>query len=627
MRKSVQGGVINVTRRSPEEWMSLAATVFSVFLIVLGVFGLYLVQTSIEQPQDLRQQASVEQGQVTVTVSGPSQLTAGTAATLTINANTNNLATDGIQLFFNVVTDTLDAPPSFDLVPNKGLQLAYSEIEETTDGYLVAVIMLPAQIGQTFSSNQNDYSIATMSFTPQQAGSITLNFDREQSISTAHDSNPPRDELTHIDSYTFMVIDDAQATPSPSPSPSPTPSVSPDVSPSPSPSPTPSVSPDVSPSPSVSPAVSPSPSVSPAVSPSPSDDGSGTGGNTVKSCNESCSSNDECAINHRCYDNRCRLVTNVSSTSCENPADQGLNRSCNEYCADSRECGGDYTCWNNRCRNPYNVENESCAQLTQVQYQQYVSSCNQTCSTNNDCSTNLRCYQGRCRLATNVGSSSCSAAKTQTVSVAYTKPKNTTPKGGDFMSPTGSPSSSPVASGSPKASTSPFSSAKPSASPLAPTYTDTSSDETGDETALEALTRNLKERGAGFPLAMIGSGLFLILLILFLLAMSRRKDSSPRPPTGRPTPPSPAQQQQINTLQQRIDSLQKDKPTMPKPGSTMEHAPTGAPTPPPRLTQAPTQSPPSPQPGSNSMVDKLRDRGTVFSQPGQPGQQEPPTSS
>lgn len=611
MKKKVdKKGIISAQSRTPEEWISLAATAFSIFLIMLGVFGLYLVQTSIRNPQDLRQQASVDQGQVAVTVTGPSSMDVNSYQTLGIEANTNGLQTDGVQLFFNVVTDTLDEPPVVTPVEGAGLQVAYLEVQDAADGYLVGLIAIPANIGSTFSTT-SPREIFSLNFTPVRSGSIELNFDRELSISTAHGTNPPQDELTHINSYTFQVAGAASPTPTPSPSPTPTPSpeespiASPELSPSPSPVFTPTPSPLTSPSPDTSPTSDPTPTPTPTPTSDP-----GTGGPTVKSCNESCSSNSECETNYRCYDGRCRLATNVSSSSCEDMPDQGLNRSCNEYCANTGECASGYTCWENRCRNPLNVTSTSCDQLTTTQYQLYVSSCNQSCYDNNDCATNLRCYQGACRLASNVSSLTCSPAETTTVSYIYEQPKTSpTPKGGDFLTQTSTTS----ASASPRSSASPTggigSTTSPRPSPSAPTYTDTSSDISDNETALQAVVRNLQDRGISFPLAMIGSGVFLIFLILLLLSLSRKKPSSrssaSRPPIYTP-PPS-----QLSGIQQRIDTLKKPEP--PKPGSTMTNPPAGAPVPP--MPTPPTKPGNlARRPDGSSMVDRLKEKGTVFPQ-------------
>ena len=135
----------------------------------------------------------------------------------------------------------------------------------------------------------------------------------------------------------------------------------------------------------------------------------GTGGYVVQGCDGSCSSNRECAVNLACYNGKCRLVTNVNSSTCQPAANTngGSLSSCNQYCADSRECGTSLVCWYNQCRNPRNVESPTCAAPSIAQTQITASGCNQSCASNRDCATNLRCYYGFCRAAANPQSVSC----------------------------------------------------------------------------------------------------------------------------------------------------------------------------------------------------------------------------
>lgn len=162
------------------------------------------------------------------------------------------------------------------------------------------------------------------------------------------------------------------------------------------------------------------------------------------SCNVSCSSNQNCATNFRCYNNQCRLATNVTSDSCSTPPDLGLHRQCNEYCADTRECSSGFTCFFNRCRRPENPDNASCAGLSTSTAQAIAKTCNISCSSNKDCGVNLRCTDGACRLATNVSSLSCSPLTYRTVSVVYQNQggSSTGTKGEEISLPSVNPSPS-----------------------------------------------------------------------------------------------------------------------------------------------------------------------------------------
>lgn len=146
---------------------------------------------------------------------------------------------------------------------------------------------------------------------------------------------------------------------------------------------------------------------------------------TTRSCNESCSSNADCQVNYRCFntgsENKCRLVTNPSSSTCSVAPLAPLNRQCNEGCATSNDCKQGLTCWLNTCRNPENIESVSCANLTSAQQIQAVNSCGEGCSSNADCAVNFRCYKNECRLASNPSSLTCSTATVKTVSLIYDK--------------------------------------------------------------------------------------------------------------------------------------------------------------------------------------------------------------
>ncbi len=165
-------------------------------------------------------------------------------------------------------------------------------------------------------------------------------------------------------------------------------------------------------------------------------------------CNDTCSSNSDCSINERCYDTgvdgkRCRLATNVNSSVCHNPPDQGLSRGCNEYCADTNECGGSLTCWNNRCRDPYNVESTTCPTLSTNQTNQIREGCNVSCTANADCANNLRCYNGACRLATNPSSTTCTAATAGRLTTSTSTTRTTRAATSPTPTPTPRPSASP----------------------------------------------------------------------------------------------------------------------------------------------------------------------------------------
>lgn len=143
-------------------------------------------------------------------------------------------------------------------------------------------------------------------------------------------------------------------------------------------------------------------------SPTPTPTGTKNWTEISENCNKSCTSNSNCPNNMRCYDSKCRLADNPSSTVCGMPADQGIARSCNQYCADSRECGNGLICWYNQCRAPEAVDHTDCSLPSGVIARSMQLNCNKACTSNRDCSVNMRCYNGSCRSASNPTSNSCS---------------------------------------------------------------------------------------------------------------------------------------------------------------------------------------------------------------------------
>lgn len=511
MKKKSSPKLISIKKNSWDQLLAKLAIFVSILMIVGGAIGMILVQKDLRKSQDLRQQASVADGKVSVTMTS-SNLGLNKQGKINFSINTGGVQIDGVQLTFNVVSDTLTTPPSFSLIDNIPLQIAYSEVETTADGYLVSIIALPKQLGQPFSSTTATL-FGFLNVSPTSNGTITLNFDVENSISTVHASNPPKDELTHIATSDFVVGTTAiEVTPSPEASPEATPEVSPD----------------------------------------PTDD-PGIGGNpNIATCNESCGVNADCDVNLRCYSGQCRLVTNVSSATCSNPTDQGLNFSCNEYCSDSKECADGLVCQNNNCRNPENVNSTSCSRLTASQKNAVVRSCNESCSSNNDCDVNLRCYQGACRLATNPGSYSCSASTKETVSKSIYGGTTTSKGSGDGSSQTGKidPNKSIVGE------------VTIDSDKTMQKIADTDKmDKDGEiredeETALDVV-KNYFINNPKLPIIFMGIGLGLITAIILLSFLKRKKndDEPPMPPTSGGAPTGGVDEQ---NLQDRINSLKQE---------------------------------------------------------------------
>jgi hypothetical protein len=279
---------------------------------------------------------------------------------------------------------------------------------------------------------------------------------------------------------------------------------------------------------------------------------------TGKQCNASCSSTSECAVNLRCYNGQCRRATYVTSATCDNPPDQGLQRKCNEYCADTRECASGYTCFFNRCRAPENPDNVSCSGVASATSTAVSASCNKSCSTSKDCAVNLRCYNNQCRLATNPSSLTCSPYTKPIVSSTYDYDLKGA-KGEEIPIPTSTISAKPTAS--PKVSPSPIPSATESAtfSPFpSPVIIQKSSPLPVAEAAQGFSLENIKNlfKNISWPLVAIGSGviLFILALIMFVTHRGDESKGSKVPPTSSGTL-SPYEQE----LQSKINSLRQQQ--------------------------------------------------------------------
>ena len=462
----------------------------AVLCITAGAIGAVVIQKSLqEESQDTRSQASIADG--TVFVRSPQQgqstaFTQNSERSLQLEVSTQGEKITQLHLVFNIITTVFD-PPFLKLPSNSKLQILSQELEKTTDGFLVSSILEPKSSTEPFSTTAWE-PLAELVFTPVRGGTIKIAFDAE--TSTALSATTGTDILKHVDLISYSILGGPSASPIPE----------------------------------------------------------GVGGIAVDLCNALCFTNAQCGPNQRCFDTgteqRCRLVTNVSSTSCASPSTLGQNRSCNESCTDSRECGTGLSCWYNLCRNSVSVEDASCAVPSATQQQALAAQCNTTCQTNADCANNLRCFANECRLATNPSSTTCSPASAATVSTRYpnkggTFATTTTPAPQPSAPPTVLPSTAPSTAPTPLPTETPVPS-------LEPTATDTFSQ---DRTAFDdfislfkqadprALTTWFQSQLSAeqlavatqfLPIVLVGIGLLILLIVIgFFIKQFFQKDRTP----------------------------------------------------------------------------------------------------
>ncbi len=257
------------------------------------------------------------------------------------------------------------------------------------------------------------------------------------------------------------------------------------------------------------------------------------------SCNHTCSTNDDCAVNLRCYNGACRSATNLSSDSCQTTT-VVTQVGCNQGCATSSQCANGNTCFENRCRAPGNPDSTVCANVTYVTYNTITKACNASCSSNKECAVNLRCYNGACRLATNPSSTSCTPSNVPVVSSIYATPAPTptpTPvpaKGEEVVPPltspsplvaTAQPSATPFEWPTPVPASEAGAITTPSPTPTA-TPTPAASPSFLDQLRAQAFLQNIS-----FPLIAVVAGV-LLLIISLLLLLTRHKRTPKNPPSG-----------------------------------------------------------------------------------------------
>jgi len=509
-----------LTRPRPRHMIAAIAALS--FVIVATSLVLFFAVGPLRQSQDLRQQASTTSEQPKIFLEGPSGRTeTNQQASISIYANTGDQRISAFQFeglldTSSIVTDSLQI--------TGGASADYTTIVKNGNTATVATINVakdpaPALEGEkvpVFKPSDREL-LATISFTTKNlGGAVQLESTTNSAIinstgaTVASSVQPlaflifdPNDDGVVCAADTFTCDDDSVVGRDPTRDCA-------FICPTPTPTPTPSPTPTTDP---------------------------GTGGVTVKSCNEICSSNAECAVNLACSDGRCRLATNTGSSTCQpnTTSDRGTSN-CDQYCADNTECDAGYSCWYNRCRNPLNIESSSCAPLTASQQNAIAVSCNQSCATNANCATNLRCYYGVCRLANNPTHTTCALPSRDT--------SNQLAKG---ATPTFTPKPSPDKTGTESGTT-----ATPSATPrVTPTPIAMVDDDSTDDSALAALGKWLKDFwqngqrtqvfiAVGFGILML-IGLIALLFSLLSPQPKAKKITTPTvkiPPTPMPPPPT-----------------------------------------------------------------------------------------
>ncbi len=541
-----------ISSKSVSPWQTISI-VLSTLLVICGALGLVYLQKPLRETQYIQPEASVDVGLVTVSSrSTTGAMSQGVPSSVIFSVDTAGAQIHGVQLVFNVVSNAADNL-GIKVLESSGLKTAFLETERTNDGYLVGVVALPQEESAGYSTTAAT-DFLEIEFTPRHGGTIEFNFDVEESFASLYGSEPLKDELTHIETIIYHISGEPATS---------TTTVAAGQAPAPDP-------------------------------------------NSTAQCNETCTDNSECPINHRCVDvsgtSRCRLATNISSEYCstkltvqsQQTASQTTFAQCNEQCTRHADCAAGFACLEGACRHPQNPDNTSCQEPLESDLVTISQSCNSACTQNSDCATNLRCFSGSCRLATNVSSSTCAAGYTGTVSSIYNKSK-----GGDISNQqTGNNTPQPgIGSG-----------VSDEINSLEGQVTSAVDEIPPDETVWEMLKTMLQTRELSLPLLILFAGSWLFILAVAWLIVRTIKDRAAKPKPLTPividrSATEISSTSPILEIKKESSSPITPEPTTLPPSSTIPKV-VDIPVPP--ATSSPTQIPPAPK---TSMMQRVRDKG------------------
>jgi hypothetical protein len=389
--------------------------IISLILILAGALGLVFLQSSLlEESQDIRQQAAVEDGQIVITsqlrelIDTDTTTDATAAGTLAFDENildlyidTNELQTNTIRLVFEIwptndageasTISAITQAPDFEVNPELGLQISDQEIEQNGAGYLVAVTLEPINVSATFSTQEPTqlasirfqylsedaanalFDTATIEENSEETNlpGVAISYDNDQSLVYRYGSTPPEDELQYVARNTFsgpiLIVTE--------------------------------------------------------------DETQDEEDEDVEDVEEETTDEDEEEVSLVNDDEDEEEIIDEEEDEeeiiTENQVAKGgqtINTvSCNETCASNHQCDAGLACYSGRCRNPLNLQSSSCEQANPATTATMAERCSQACETHRDCPANMLCHAASqsCRLATNPGSLSCSPATTKTVSALY----------------------------------------------------------------------------------------------------------------------------------------------------------------------------------------------------------------
>lgn len=184
----------------------------SVKALVMSGFGLigigslllltFFVSTdSLQQEQDVRSDASIEEGTVKISQTNTPNPSINNPHTIKLTVNTGNTSIQEVTLLFDVLTDTTGAIEIAKSNPN----LEYSIEQDDVDHGFKVLMTAKSKSGDSINTLNNPMDLISINFTPNKAGPFAISYDREKSRAIVKGSNPPDDQLTHLDVFATYI--------------------------------------------------------------------------------------------------------------------------------------------------------------------------------------------------------------------------------------------------------------------------------------------------------------------------------------------------------------------------------------------------------------------------------------
>lgn len=358
---------------------------FLLFAVFSGIFAGLLNQ------QDIRQRASEGYGNAEIVlVPSTTPLQTNNLSTIFVRLNTKGEEVDGIQVVFDLLTQ-VTSDVTIRVNESTGLKWAWDRVEGIQGGRKVSFAAITSDPYKPFKSN-SPVDVAEITFVAKNPGPLAMVFDGFMTKANKHQ------QLRNVLKPIIVQEYEVKVAPSPTPTPTPKPVVTTGGSGTSTSGTGGSKGAQVTPTPTV--ASTPSSVIANVVV----NNVGGTQTIDRGQCNVACQYSSQCDSGFLCYEGKCRLSTNLTSSTCQDVSTR--SKICNDSCTQSSECQLGLTCYSGQCRSTTNPQSQTCQNDGTVTAG-VEKMCGQACSSNADCGDSLSCYVGQCRLATNPTNPQC----------------------------------------------------------------------------------------------------------------------------------------------------------------------------------------------------------------------------